>query len=247
VRRLSGRLRSALIIGLQGIRARKLRTLLSIVSLFLGVLAVVIVQAAAETSQRASLANAELYWGVDGTLQMYVSDPRGTRAAIDTLRGRTDAVAVTSTSAIIGEPNVRPVNEGGAPFDQPGGWGPMPGYTVTCDPTGFCVEVEMPGYQETPVGAAIELQLVAMTGDVRQFRPYRWVSGQWLDFGADPSYSPALVLNKEAAKGFERYRVPAEMRISGASANPTPRIIGVVDDGQFQRWRTSGWTSCSTG
>ena len=40
MRRLSGRLRSAVIIGGQGIRARKLRTLLSMVSLFLGVLAV---------------------------------------------------------------------------------------------------------------------------------------------------------------------------------------------------------------
>ena len=39
--RLSGRLRSALIIGIQGIRSRKTRTLLSMISLFLGVLAVV--------------------------------------------------------------------------------------------------------------------------------------------------------------------------------------------------------------
>ncbi len=235
MRRLSGRLRSALIIGLQGIRARKLRTLLSIVSLFLGVLAVVIVQAASEISQRASLADAELYWGVDGTLQMGVGgDASATEAAIDTLRDRSDAVAITSTQAIIGEPDVRPVNEGGAPFDEPLGWGPPGGFTIECDPTGYCYEVEIPGYHETPVGAAIELQLVAMTGDVRQFRPYRWVAGEWLDFEEDPSYSPALVLNKEAAKGFERYHVPAEMRISGASANPTPRIIGVVDDGQFQ-------------
>ena len=36
MRRFSGRFRSSLIIGLQGIRARKLRTLLSMVSLFLG-------------------------------------------------------------------------------------------------------------------------------------------------------------------------------------------------------------------
>ena len=41
--RLSGRLRSSLIIGVQGIRSRKLRTLLSMISLFLGVLAVVVV------------------------------------------------------------------------------------------------------------------------------------------------------------------------------------------------------------
>ena len=235
MRRLSGRLRSALIIGGQGIRARKMRTLLSMISLFLGVLAVVVVQAGSETAQRSALANTELYWGVDGTLQMGVGgDAAVTTVAIDSLRGRTDAVAVTTTQAIIGEPNVRPVNEGGAPFDQPGGWGPRGGVAIQCDPTGYCYPVEIPGFQETPVGAAIEMQLVAMTGDVRQFRPYRHVSGEWLNFDEEPSYSPALVLNKEAAKGFGMYRVPAEMRITGASKNPTPRIIGVVDDGQTQ-------------
>lgn len=233
MRRFSGRLRSALIIGVQGIRARKLRTLLSMVSLFLGVLAVVVVEAGAQTAQRAALADVELYWGIDGTLQMFVAgDERANRVIIDSLTGRADAVAVTTTHAIIGEPNVRPVNEGGAPFDVPGGWGG--GITVTCDPTGECRAVEIPGYHQIPVGAAIEVQLVAMTGDVRQFRPYRPVSGQWLDFAAEPSFSPAIVLNREAAKGFERYRVPAEMRIPGSSNNPTPRIIGVVDDGQQQ-------------
>ena len=55
--RLSGRFRSALIIGGQGIRARKLRTFLSMVSLFMGVLAVVVVQAAAETAERALLSD----------------------------------------------------------------------------------------------------------------------------------------------------------------------------------------------
>ena len=43
--------------------------------------------------------------------------------------------------------------------------------------------------------------------------------------------APRIVLNREAAKGFTRYRVPAEMRVDGATANPTPQIIGVVDDG----------------
>ena len=42
------------------------------------------------------------------------------------------------------------------------------------------------------------------------------------------------MLNKEAAKGFTRYQVPAEMRVEGATANPTPRIVGVVDDGNSQ-------------
>ena len=61
--RLSGRLRSSLIIGLQGIRARKLRTLLSMVSLFLGVLAVVVVQAGASIAEHALLSDLELTSG----------------------------------------------------------------------------------------------------------------------------------------------------------------------------------------
>jgi putative ABC transport system permease protein len=49
-----------------------------------------------------------------------------------------------------------------------------------------------------------------------------------------PSLAPKLVINKEAAKGFERHQVPAEMRIRGAKANLTPQIVGVVDDGDYQ-------------
>ena len=64
---LSGRFRSALIIGGQGIRARKLRTFLSMISLFLGVLAVVTVQAGAETAKTLRLADLELHVGKDGT------------------------------------------------------------------------------------------------------------------------------------------------------------------------------------
>jgi putative ABC transport system permease protein len=233
--RLSGRLRSALIIGLQGIRARKMRTLLSMVSLFLGVLAVVVVEAAAQTAEQAALANVEIVNGVDGTLQMYVDGTAdATDAAMRSLIGRSDAVATTSVQAVIGEPNVRPVNEGGGPFDQPG-WGPSyyggGGVSIQCDPTGYCYEVVDPNFVELPVGSAIELRLIAMTGDIRQFRPFRPVSGEWLDFSGEPSLSPGLVLNREAAKGFERYRVPAEMRITGGSNNPTPRILGVIDDG----------------
>ena len=236
MRRFSGKIRSAVIIGLQGIRARKLRTLLSMISLFLGVLAVVVVQAASQTAQDAALADVELIEGIDGTLRMYVDGtPEATNAALRSLLDRPDAVGFTSVQAIIGEPGVRPVNEGGGPFDEPswgGGWGKGGPVTFECDPTGYCYEVVDPSYVETPIGAAIELRIFGMTGDIRQFRPFRPVSGQWLDFGAEPSFSPGLVLNEEAAKGFERYRVPAEMRILGGSRNPTPRIIGVVDDGQ---------------
>jgi putative ABC transport system permease protein len=231
--RLSGRFRSAVIIGLQGIRARKVRTLLSMISLFLGVLAVTVVQAASQMAQRAALADIELFEGVDGTLVMSVAGtPEATKATLRSLEGRSDAVAVTTVQAIIGEPNVRPVNEGGSPFDEQwGSWG-WGGFRIECDPTGYCYEVVDEQYLQTPIGAAIELRVVGMTGDIRQFRPFRPVAGQWLDFSTDPTYSPGLVLNREAAKGLEMYRVPAEMRIVGASDNPTPRILGVVEDGQ---------------
>ncbi len=255
--RLSGRLRSALIIGIQGIRARKTRTLLSMISLFLGVLAVVTVQAGAETAQRALLSNVELTAGIDGTRQMYVPSENGAeQAVLDTVDGRPDAVALTQTNVIIGEPGVLPVNPGGAPFDTPGGYGPYAGYgpygpPIICDPaTGICRPVENPA-APPPSGQAIELRTTAMTGDVRQFRPFRQEVGAWLDFDSPPSYAPRLVLNKEAAKGFAMYRVPAEMRIQGATANPTPLIIGVVDDGasepqaytrvdELQNWIGSG-------
>jgi len=81
---------------------------------------------------------------------------------------------------------------------------------------------------------AIEVRLTALSGDVRKFRPYRTVSGQWLDFTRVPSMSPKLVLNQPAADAFEEYHVPAEMRVGGASANVTPQFVGVVDDGDIQ-------------
>jgi ABC-type antimicrobial peptide transport system permease subunit len=225
--RMSGRARSALIIGLQGIRSRKTRTLLSMVSLFLGVLAVVVVQAGASIAERALLADMELYEGLDGTVVMDVNgtSPRLGQVVTTTVAGRSDAVAMTGIQAIIGEPGVRPVNEGGSPLD--GSWGD-PGPPMTCDETGCR---ELPATEIAPKGQAIEVRLTALTGDVRQYRPYRPQSGTWLDFATMPSLAPRLVLNKAAAYGFEKYRVPAEMRMPGASANMTPNVIGVVDDG----------------
>jgi putative ABC transport system permease protein len=223
--RLSGRFRSSLIIGVQGIRARKLRTLLSMVSLFLGVLAVVVVQAGASIAERAQLANLELTNGIDGTKVMDVMpQPQAATIALNTVRGRSDAVAMMGVSAIIGEPGVKPVNEGGSPFDQ--NWGP----SQVCHPNGTC---ESPS-EGAPAGQAVEIRLTALTGDVRPFRPYRPRSGQWLDFTTMPALAPRLVLNMEAAKGFQRYKVPAEMRVGGASANLTPQFIGIVDDGDSQ-------------
>ena len=222
MRRFSGRFRSSLVIGVQGIRSRKMRTLLSMVSLFLGVLAVVVVQAGASIAERALLADLEITDGYDGTKVMEMSpSAEAAAAAVATVRGRSDAVAAVSYSAIIGEPGVRPVNPSGSPFDED--WGE----SSVCYADGHC-EPTVTG----PKGQAIEVQLTALTGDVRPFRPLRPEAGAWLEFGKVPSLSPRLVLNREAAKGFERYHVPAEMRVTSATANITPRIAGVVDDGR---------------
>ena len=224
--RLAGRLRSSLIIGVQGIRARKLRTLLSMISLFLGVLAVVVVQAGASIAEHAMLSGLELTNGVDGTKTMDVQgQPSAVGIIAATVKGRSDAVAMIGMSAVIGEPNVRPVNEGGAPIGQ--SWG---GSGMICTPDGTCTDPNA----GNPVGQAVEVRLTALSGDVRPFRPYQHVSGQWLDFGTVPALAPRLVLNKEAAKGFAQYHVPAEMRVTGASAHVTPQFIGVVDDGDEQ-------------
>jgi putative ABC transport system permease protein len=224
MRRLSGRFRSALIIGLQGIRARKLRTVLSMVSLFLGVLAVVVVQAGATIAERALFADVELTNGIDGTKTMEVPpEPKATDIIVDTLRGRSDATALLSVSAIIGEPGVTPVNPGGSPFDE--NWGPV----QNCYSDQPCEPVEAP-----PPGQAVEMRLTAMTADIRPFRPFRPKTGEWLDFSTIPAMAPRIVLNVEAAKGFSRYKVPAEMRVGGASANLTPQFVGVVEDGDYQ-------------
>ncbi len=224
MRRLSGRLRSALIIGLQGIRARKLRTLLSMVSLFLGVLAVVVVQAGASIAERALLADMELTSGIDGTKVMDLGpEPRAADIVVDTVAGRSDAMAMLTVSAIIGEPGVRPVNEGASPIGE--SWGS----SQICHPDGTCEEAV-----SGPPGEAVEVRLTALTGDVRPFRPLRPRSGEWLDFATVPAMAPRLVVNLEAAKGLTAHRVPAEMRIGGAAAHVTPQVVGVVDDGGYQ-------------
>lgn len=237
--RLSGRVRSSLIIGGQGIRSHKLRTLLSMISLFLGVLAVIIVQTGAETAKNAALADVELNQGKDGTRLTYIEGTSSTLPiTLDTLHGRSDAVALLRRPVIIGEPGVRPLNPGGGGFDEqsriPVDAIPRDGGMVTCTQYGCEVRQGDPSAEGTPAGQAIELTLTAMTGDVRQFRPFRLESGGWLDFESDPSLSPRLVLNKAAAEGFRRHQVPAEMRVEGGTANATPRIIGVVSDGYSQ-------------
>ncbi|WP_432832330.1 ABC transporter permease [Dactylosporangium sp. CA-092794] len=233
--RLSGRLRSALIIGLQGIRAHKMRTFLSMVSLFLGVLAVVTVQASAETARTLRLADIELHSAKDGTRMLYVPPIAGAAdVTTTTIKDQPGAAATYTMRAIIGEPKVRPINPGGSPLEHPERYSGGQSYVMRCDDSGVCRPEPMDQSVDPP-GAAIELQLTAVVNDIRQFRPFRPVSGSWLDFTGQPSYSPRIVLNKAAAAGFARYRIPAEMRIDGAIANPTPRIIGVIDDGNGEQ------------
>ncbi|MDT7784270.1 MAG: hypothetical protein QOF58_2689 [Pseudonocardiales bacterium] len=229
----SGKLRSALVIGGQGIRARKLRTFLSMVSLFLGVLAVVAVQAGSEIAERAMLTDVELQAGKDGTLMGYIPGEKGASGIVETmLKGRPDAVAMISSQAIIGEPGVRPINEGGMPFEYAGRGGDYYGPQMICDASGRCSEQKEP--EKKPSGQAIEVGMVALTGDIRQFKPFRPVSGTWLDFASAPSLAPRIVLNEEAAKGLKQYRIPGEMTIEGATHHVTPQIVGVVQDGNSQ-------------
>ncbi|MGW6934423.1 ABC transporter permease [Lentzea sp. NPDC054927] len=228
----SGKLRSALVIGGQGIRARKLRTFLSMVSLFLGVLAVVAVQAGSEIAERAMLTDVELQSGKDGTIMGYIPGEKGAPGIVEaSLKGRSDAVAMISSQAIIGEPGVRPINEGGMPFEY-AGQGGYNGPMMYCDSSGVCQEQKAP--EKKPDGQAIEVSMVALTGDIRPFKPFRPVSGTWLDFGSAPSLAPRIVLNEEAAKGLRQYRVPGEMMIDGATHHVSPQIIGVVQDGNMQ-------------
>jgi putative ABC transport system permease protein len=229
----SGKLRSALVIGGQGIRARKLRTFLSMVSLFLGVLAVVTVQAGSEIAERALLTDVELQSGKDGTVRGYVPGEKGAPGIVEsTLKGRADAVAMISSQAIIGEPGVRPINEGGVPFKYAGKGGYYGGAPVICDSTGVCQEQKQP--EKKPDGQAIEVSMTALTGDIRPFKPFRPVSGSWLDFTTAPAMAPKIVLNEEAANGLRQYRIPGEMMIEGATHHMTPQIIGVVQDGDSQ-------------
>ncbi|GAB7046844.1 ABC transporter permease [Catenuloplanes indicus] len=224
MRRLSGRNRSALIIGMQGIRARKLRTLLSMVSLFLGILAVVAVQAGASIAERALLSDIELTSGYDGTrvADLY-GGPAGTVDLVaDTVAGRADAVALVQVQATIGESGVSPIQTGPSGTYQD---------AVTEGPAEFCNQTG-PEQVCPPIGRAISVQLNALTGDVRTFRPFRHLSGEWLTFGTVPSLSPRIVLNKEAAEGFRLYPVPAALRIDGGTGGSvTPQFVGVVDDG----------------
>jgi putative ABC transport system permease protein len=194
--RMSGRLRSSIIIGLQGIRARKFRTLLSMISLFLGVLAVVVVQAGSVSAEKAVLQDVELTQGIDGTSVMYMSLSNTTiPIVLDTLKDQPKAVAISTMQAIIGEPGVTPVNPGGSPFDDGarygGGFYAGPGgqVQVICDQNGNCYKglVANPA-QAQPPGQAIELNLTAMWGWA--VRPTLSLAGSGSTSPTAPSLSP---------------------------------------------------------
>ncbi|MCP3800588.1 ABC transporter permease [Allokutzneria sp. A3M-2-11 16] len=230
---MSGKFRSSLIIGGQGIRARKLRTLLSMVSLFLGVLAVIAVQAGGQVAEKAMLADIELQRGIDGTESLYLPQHEKTSQIVqETLQGKKGVSAFGSTQITIGEPNTTPLNPGGSSFDpRYSSFGGSGRYTTVCDASGMCYGKPV-DEKQPPKGAAIELRTTTMIGDIRQFRPFRLVSGQWLDFDSAPSMSPQIVLNTAAAEGFKNNKIPAELHVQGGTKNATPRIVGVVDDGQ---------------
>jgi putative ABC transport system permease protein len=228
--RLSGRFRSALVIGGQGIRSRKLRTLLSMLSLFLGVLAVVTVQAGLEIANRALLSDVELSRGKDGTVLIQLPpNEHAVPVVLETLRDVPGAAATIDTSGVIGEPGVAPMycdqsgdcvpGEGGGPM-----YGPMGAPMGGPSPAG--------GADRVPPGQAIQVQLIGLVGDLRQFRPFEAEAGEWLDFSDPPSLSPRIVLNRSAAKAFTRFRVPAELQV-GSGQNATPRITGVVHDAGY--------------
>jgi putative ABC transport system permease protein len=115
------------------------------------------------------------------------------------------------------------------PFEYVGRGDSYYGPQMICDASGRCTEQKE--QERKPAGQAIEVSMVALTGDIRQFKPFRPVSGSWLDFTSTPSLAPRIVLNEEAAKGLKQYRIPGEMMIEGATHHVTPQIVGVVEDG----------------
>ena len=140
-------------------------------------------------------------------------------------------------AAIIGEPGVRPVNPGASPFEEAGGVGRVRGRSaqrraVRLRHQGNCFE--MPAGDQPPAGQAIEVRLVALTGDVRQFRPYRSEAGQWLDFASPPSLAPRHRDQQGGGRGLRPAPGAGRDARDGATANATPQVVGVIDDGGVQ-------------
>lgn len=228
-----GRLRSALVISWQGISAHKLRTLLSMISLFLGVLAVVAVQTGATIADKALVSGAERTAGVDGTRIASVPDSRSSRPILERANREDGArfAATMGRDATIGETGVVAVNDGGGSFADNRGGSYGPGSAYDCDSTG-CREI--PVSERPPAGAAIDARVVSVSGPLLTYRPFQMLAGHWLDMDSMPLLAPRVVVNKDAALGFARHRVPAQMRFPGMDKAVRIQVIGVVDDGRDQ-------------
>ena len=85
------------------------------------------------------------------------------------------------------------------PFEYIGRGDNYSGPSMICDASGVCHEQKPE--EKKPDGQAIEVSMIALTDDIRPFKPFRPVSGNWLDFGTTPSMALRIVLNEEAAKG----------------------------------------------
>lgn len=187
---------TAVKVGSQGLRSRPMRTFLAAISLFLGVLSVVMVHAAADIAERAVTERAELSSGRSPT---YTSElAAGGARGLDHLASVTTG---TGASATVTVPGLL-----GDPSETAGGSG------------------------------RVSLELVGLHGDLRRARPFRLAAGAWLPTGGPSSLAPRLVLNTAAAEAIPAGggRVPAALTIAGGQVRPTPRLIGVVDDGTDQ-------------
>ncbi|RJQ80287.1 ABC transporter permease [Pseudonocardiaceae bacterium YIM PH 21723] len=227
---MRGRLRSALVIGGQGIRARKFRTFLSMVSLFMGVLAVVTVQAGASILERSELDGIEMYSGKDGTITLRGAGNH-TDLVAETLRGTTQGVLSMPVDATLGEPNVNPINRQGMTFEDVRRHGRSTGADYDCMSEADCEAKRK--QKPLPEGNAIRLNIEALTGDIRPIRPFTMVSGQWLDFGSTPMLAPRIVINQEAAKFLGHYKIPNELQLGSGASHPSVQITGVVNDGAY--------------
>ncbi|MDV6013224.1 ABC transporter permease [Haloechinothrix sp. LS1_15] len=185
--------RTAAVVATQGLRARPLRSALAVLSLFVGVLAITVVQASSTVAERAVVSQAERSSGHAPTYTASFSpgDVR-TVAELETLTRGTDAVAVVTAQGALGD--TRDVHD----------------------------------------GAHLGLELMAMDGDIRTIRPFRVLAGEWLTFADQPTLAPRLVLNESAAELLTDREVHAELRIGEDGPAPTPRVLGVVDDGDGQ-------------
>lgn len=228
-----GRLRSALVISWQGISAHKTRTLLSMISLFLGVLAVVAVQTGATIADKALVNGAERTTGVDGTRIAGIPDSRSSRPILERANREDGArfAATLGRDVTIGETGVAAVNDGGMSFTGTQGTSYGPGSVYDCD-AGGCREI--PVSERPPVGAAIDARMVSVSGPLLTYRPFQVLAGRWLDMDSMPSLAPRVVVNKDAALGFARHRVPAQVRFPGMDRAVRIQVIGVVDDGRDQ-------------